>query len=278
MTSLKKISHFSCLSLIVALTATLRAESSWDWQTLFPGVEKTNINRTGSEGRFRGTVLKISLQTPGLSFLATPSNGERPGETDSQKTSTFLTENQLQAAINGSPFDIVHPTEGRPQDVKGLLISNGELISSASKFPYLAITKKNRARLYAAATPFPKDAWNAIGGFALILEKGKATQRGDKKVHPRTAVALSADGKTMYWIAIDGRQFFWSAGASLAEVASLCQDLGASEAINLDGGGTTTMVIADEKGKAQTLNRPIASHIPGEERPAGSHLGLRVKK
>jgi N-methylhydantoinase A/oxoprolinase/acetone carboxylase beta subunit len=53
--------------------------------------------------------------------------------------------------------------------------------------------------------------------------------------------------------------------------------LGADDAINLDGGGTTTMVVAGKDGKVEVVNRPIHLGIPGRERPSGSHLGIRVK-
>lgn len=59
--------------------------------------------------------------------------------------------------------------------------------------------------------------------------------------HPRTAFAVTADGKFLL-LTLDGRQST-SAGMTLAELANQLQSMGAVEAINLDGGGSTTMVV-----------------------------------
>jgi exopolysaccharide biosynthesis protein len=52
-------------------------------------------------------------------------------------------------------------------------------------------------------------------------------------------------------VVIDGRQPRWSVGASLGELARIMRDLGAVEAMNLDGGGSSTMWVEGE-----VVNRP----------------------
>lgn len=61
--------------------------------------------------------------------------------------------------------------------------------------------------------------------------------------HPRTAVGVTPKGELL-WIAVDGRQPH-SQGATLPELAQIMARLGASQAINLDGGGSTTLVVRD---------------------------------
>jgi muramoyltetrapeptide carboxypeptidase len=68
--------------------------------------------------------------------------------------------------------------------------------------------------------------------------------------HPRTALGVRADG-TFLLVTVDGRQADWSVGMSLPELTDLLLDLGAVDAINLDGGGSTTMVVDGE-----VVNRP----------------------
>jgi exopolysaccharide biosynthesis protein len=68
--------------------------------------------------------------------------------------------------------------------------------------------------------------------------------------HPRTALGVKADGRLLL-VTVDGRQADWSVGMSLPELTDLLLELGAVDAINLDGGGSTTMVVGD-----QVLNRP----------------------
>jgi hypothetical protein len=48
-------------------------------------------------------------------------------------------------------------------------------------------------------------------------------------------------------------------------------------AINLDGGGSSTLVIENVQGRPQILNAPIHASIPGVERPVGNHLGVWVR-
>jgi hypothetical protein len=64
-----------------------------------------------------------------------------------------------------------------------------------------------------------------------------------------------------------------SQGASLAELAGVLRDLGAVDAINLDGGGSATLVVADH-GRPLILNSPIHTGVPGRERPSANHLGV----
>jgi exopolysaccharide biosynthesis protein len=74
--------------------------------------------------------------------------------------------------------------------------------------------------------------------------------------HPRTAIAQLADGRALL-VVVDGRQPALSIGMTLAELATLLIEFGATEAINLDGGGSTTMVVGKE-----IVNRP--SDVTGE--------------
>jgi exopolysaccharide biosynthesis protein len=77
---------------------------------------------------------------------------------------------------------------------------------------------------------------------------------------------------------VDGRQPFYSEGATFAELADLLIDFGAHYAMSLDGGGSSTLVIEGEDGLPEILNSPIDSYIPGRERPVANHLGITVKK
>lgn len=61
--------------------------------------------------------------------------------------------------------------------------------------------------------------------------------------HPRTAVALSAE--RIMLVVVDGRQPGWSSGVALSELSSLLFSLGASDALNLDGGGSSRMWVED---------------------------------
>jgi exopolysaccharide biosynthesis protein len=81
--------------------------------------------------------------------------------------------------------------------------------------------------------------------------------------HPRTAVGRMTNGKLLL-VTVDGRQPQTSIGMSLYTLADLLLELGAVEAINLDGGGSTTMVVKHKvmnKPSDQTGERPVSDAI-----------------
>ncbi|HRP07085.1 MAG TPA: phosphodiester glycosidase family protein [Gemmatimonadales bacterium] len=93
--------------------------------------------------------------------------------------------------------------------------------------------------------------------------------------HPRTAVGVSGDGGRIWLVTVDGRQPGYSVGMSLLELAALMRDIGAVEAINLDGGGSTALVLRDPaSGVLSVANRP--SDVEGE-RAVGNALAVVQK-
>jgi len=92
-----------------------------------------------------------------------------------------------------------------------------------------------------------------IGGWPRILRDGRnvagdaatiegTISRNAETRHPRTAVGFSRDSTRLYILAVDGRSES-SGGMTLVELADMMRKLGAWQAMNFDGGGSTTMVI-----------------------------------
>ena len=100
--------------------------------------------------------------------------------------------------------------------------------------------------------------WNGVfdvvGGMPVLVQGGRAvaTTCGTSfcRANPRTGIGYTENGGIIL-VVVDGRQNRWSRGVTLGEFAELMRDLGAVEALNLDGGGSTTMVIEGE-----VVNRP----------------------
>lgn len=226
----------------------------------------------------RGWALVIDLRAEGLEFVVTPDNGDKPGHVDGARTSTFLADHKLAAAVNASPFGPIPAKDGAATDVSGLMISSGKVVSPAAPpRPALVITRDNKVRISAPPVDV-KDAWHAVCGFNLVLEAGKVTGRVEEPLHPRTAAGVSADGRTLVLLVVDGRQPRRSEGLNGRELGGWLAALGCSDGINLDGGGTTTLAIAGPDGKPVVVNRPVHLGVPGLERVAGSHLGLRGRQ
>ncbi|MGH3735814.1 MAG: phosphodiester glycosidase family protein, partial [Micromonosporaceae bacterium] len=110
----------------------------------------------------------------------------------------------------------------------------------------------------------------AVGGRDVLVIDGKPQTFTNKAVHPRTAVGFSADGRTMYLLTVDGRLDGLN-GVSLDQLAVMMKKLGAHSALNLDGGGSSTMV-AREPGSTdlQVENAPA----DGGERDVPNGLAI----
>ncbi|MFG1946846.1 phosphodiester glycosidase family protein [Nonomuraea sp. NPDC048826] len=115
-----------------------------------------------------------------------------------------------------------------------------------------------------------KDVKAAVGGNWVLVKDGQAQHSTDQSAHPRTAVGFTADGKKMILLTVDGRQAD-SRGVTLDELAAMMVELGAADALNLDGGGSSTM-LAREPGQAdvQVENSPS----DGGEREVPNGLAL----
>jgi uncharacterized protein YigE (DUF2233 family) len=114
----------------------------------------------------------------------------------------------------------------------------------------------------------------ALGGFPDLIDRGARV--GDLEVsarpsfaearHPRTGVGYDSEDGQLWIVVVDGRQLPYSAGMTLPELAALFGALGTDEALNLDGGGSSVMVVG-----GTPVNRP--SDTAGE-RPVVNALAL----
>jgi len=115
------------------------------------------------------------------------------------------------------------------------------------------------------------DVWWALGGQNVLVDDGSVVDGLDgTSRRPRTAIGFSKDGSRMYLLAIDGDSSL-SRGLSLREVAELMREFGAHSALELDGGGSTTMVARLPGTSGLTvINRPA----DGAERRIPNGVGL----
>ena len=91
------------------------------------------------------------------------------------------------------------------------------------------------------------------------------------EVHPRTSFGLTADRKTLVILAVDGRQPGYSEGATRADLAEILLREGCTDAVNMDGGGSTSLVVFDhESGRPVMLNH----HAKGYVRKTALNLGI----
>jgi exopolysaccharide biosynthesis protein len=81
----------------------------------------------------------------------------------------------------------------------------------------------------------------AVGGSPILFDGEPVAGLDDSERAPRSAVGNSADGRHMWLVTLDGRQSD-SVGVTLRELAALLREMGVDDAVNLDGGGSSTLV------------------------------------
>jgi hypothetical protein len=129
----------------------------------------------------------------------------------------------------------------------------------------------------------PADARHVVSGSQMIVSGGALTARGDVRA-PRTAAGVSADGTTLILLVVDGRLLSHSVGMSETELGREMLRLGCADALNLDGGGSATLVMRDatDTTKLNVVNRPSDGHdlpLPlSIERSVACVLGVRVAR
>ena len=270
-----------CLGTLVAgryLWALIRPQPASLTETLFEGVVYTRQVRR-SPRPFIVHLVTVNLATQGVEVLVTPGDPTAEMPLQARTTSQFLREFDLQVAINGDGFTPwydntilnYYPHTGDPVDVIGFAASQGKAYSiDTDDEPTLYISNRNRASLH---NPIGRME-SAISGNQLLLDKGVVRPAPGGEVQPRTAIGISKTGKKLILVVVDGRQAGYSQGATLEELAQILKDFGAHQAINLDGGGSSTLVAQGAFDRPRLLNSPVNHGLPGRQRPVGNHLGI----
>ena len=164
----------------------------------------------------------------------------------------------------------------------GVLVA-GRAAEPALRSALLGLHRGDTLRVTMSLAPFhPRDA---IGGRPMLARDSVIADDIDaerqatfKARNPRTAAGISHDGRRLILVVVDGRQKGYSAGMTLREIAKLMLALGARDAINLDGGGSSTMVYAypSSSGALRIANSPSDSLPNGQhvERAVGDALAI----
>ena len=246
------------------------------WEPLYQGIEYARANFSAPRP-MKAHAIRVDLQNQGISFYVKPSNGDRRLDTDSQFPSDFLRRHHLQIAVSSSAFYPFVKWPGLPVDIMGLSVSEGDRYSPAvDNLDSLVITAQREVRIVPARGD-THDAFNAAGGNLTILRNG--VDRAEAlPAEAASAAGVSADGRYLLWLIVDGRQPGWSEGATPGDSARMLRQLGAADAINFDGGSVVTLVREGRWFGASVLNRPCHPLLTGFERPIGGLLGIRAAR
>jgi uncharacterized protein YigE (DUF2233 family) len=159
--------------------------------------------------------------------------------------------------------------ERRPSTGSTSIVAGGAVLSgqgARGAFLNNSVAVGDTLTLRLGITPGVDDLREMISGGPFIVRNGQVNvgPRGDGvDRHPRTVVGINEDGTRLFMVTVDGRQNS-SAGMTLAELADFLVRIGVDRAMNLDGGGSTTLL----------LHGQIENSISGDLRPVANGLAV----
>ncbi|HSI85572.1 MAG: phosphodiester glycosidase family protein [Candidatus Methylacidiphilales bacterium] len=231
--------------------------------------------------------IEADLSVPGVSLEFTPPPDPKPpgkAEILASKPTQLLPKLGWQVILNGDAFAVPEdpkrlPRDGEAIDINGPAIYRGTPFSPAisNSTRYGIFYQLRNGTCGVSYSPMPK-AWNAIGGFHVILKGGAVLAKKDTPLHPRSVVGVNNRTRRIYFLIVDGRRPGQSEGATEVEIAEWMKKRGATDALNLDGGGSSIMAVnTGSPPTVRVLNTPVGLlNIPGTERPVANCIGLKA--
>jgi hypothetical protein len=240
----------------------------WNWQEI--ALEVRYLAFSSDTYKLRWHLLKFALNTSQLTLHAYPatSNLDESGIFDGKKTERFATESGAQVVLNASPFTAPNGLLNKKRKTVGIYVYEGEILSPPiEKYAALVFLQDNCPLILSSqGEPLPADVRFAFGGFFEILKDGEIIPFFATSYDSRTAVGISEDKNTLFILAVEGENRLVSKGMSYEECALLLKTAGATDAIQLDGGSSTSLSLFGKRA----LGYP-------EIKPAGNLLGFSFR-
>lgn len=219
-----------------------------------------------SSGPWAVHMLSVDLERCDLGLAVLPAGREGPAGAGLATVTSLVRRagDGVLAAVNGDFFTL----EGWPV---GPEVARGRLLRSRSRpafswapgaRPWIGTAEVRGVAGLEAGSWIPTDeevSVQVIGGFPELLDRGEPVMARALDVtrsfasfrHPRTAVGYDPVASRLWLLVVDGRQGSYSSGMTLVELTALLVATGATEALNLDGGGSSVMVVG-----GRTRSRP----------------------
>ena len=249
--------------------------SSIEGGTVIGSYSDSNVSITLKEYReYDSAIYVADITVSDVSYLKTALASNTYGRNITDTTSNIASDNNAILAINGDYY-------GARQS--GYVIRNGSLYrNSSGNRDALAIMKNGEFEFVtegetSAETLLENGALQVFSFGPVLLEDGSISVTENEEVgmamasNPRTAIGYL--GKNHYVFVVSDGRTSESAGLSLYELASFMKSLGVSDAYNLDGGGSSTMVF-----KGEVINTPTTNGHSSEERAVSDILYIGGKQ
>lgn len=230
-------------------------------------------------------VVKVNVSLGSIRpHITDPDNPKSDKPFNARTTSKYLKSSGVQLAINGGGFEpwydfgvVYTPHASDPVAPLGTTISGNFSFTpnDTQKRPMLTFGGKRPVDISWESG----NAKYVVSGTRLLADEGAVLEDiPNSGPDPRTAVGINEDGHQLIIVIVDGRQLGYSQGATLKELAQILVDFGAFRAMELDGGGSSTLVVEGEDGQPIVLNSPVHQGSNGKERPVATHVGFFIRK
>ncbi|MDJ0618892.1 MAG: phosphodiester glycosidase family protein [Calothrix sp. MO_192.B10] len=228
-------------------------------------------------------IVSVDLTVPGIKVFVTPPVNQQTKFTQARTTSDFLQEFQLQLAMNANyfypfrentPWDY-YPRKGEMVTTVGQAISNEKIYGQANANWYVSCIADNNIVQILKSGSCPDGTLQGVAGREMLVFDGKpgTPNHPQDKPYARVVIATNKQGDKVWLVAVDGKQPLYSEGLKKVELRNILVKLGVDRALNLDGGGSTTLVM-EKDGQPRLLNSPSHTKIPMYERPVANHIGF----
>jgi hypothetical protein len=248
------------------------------WTERRPGPEPEAIHVLRAD--LHGTNLEV------VTMIADDPDGDGPAEAALTDPRELAQRHHALAAVNANAFAGLPDAngkrderwrEGLPVDICGLAVHQGVWRSGTHEDSVIDLSfglDRGGKPFIGPVSPERNDVEEAVNAWWYdLVDDGKPIPPPGGERHPRTAIGLDRSRRWLYLVVVDGRQPAYSVGMTARELADLMVHLGADQALNLDGGGSSIMLVAGEHDTLDIINRPSG----GEPRPVPVLLGLRAR-
>lgn len=239
-------------------------------------------------------VVSVDLADPRVALRvargADDPDREGPWQTKLDTVRSIATRQKLAVAVNGNFFFCkeginllgkqVPYFTGNWTAVNGYAMSDGVLWSNNKFGASLVVGEKGGVSIGRFGS-IPKNARQVVSGSSLLVTNGRNVG-ASKDLAPRTAIGIDKAGKQLTLLVVDGRRENFSVGMTATQLGEELVRLGCWDALMLDGGGSSTLVMRDPDNQTvRLMNHPSDGHdLPMDlsiERPVANAFGVMLR-
>lgn len=275
--------------LLTLLLAPALARAEFPTSQPYTGVRYSHETR--SNPAMSLYVVQIDLTNPDMKARVSPAGPDPDGEGEWQTVlmppSEIARREKFDVCINASFFSARQTQDvegeksgfvaGKWSKAVGFAMTDGKPWSASPKKDWPTLWIDREGKVHLSAEP-PENAQQAVQGNAMVLKSGEVVEPTTavmKARHPRTVVGLDKESKTLTILTVDGRRPGVSIGMTGPGLGAEMKRLGCEDAMNLDGGGSSELVLRDpQTNQLHVMNQPS----DGRERAVADVLGVQIVK